>query len=68
MVRDVEKGGEEINSELGSKSIQGFSKEQKMVVPPSLADCWRWLKGLLYDFISLKRQCKKLEKGNEKAD
>ena len=35
---------------------------------PSLADCWRWLKGLLYDFISLKRQCKKLEKSNEKAD
>jgi hypothetical protein len=61
MVRDVEKGEEDINSEPGSKSIQGFSKEHI----PSLADCWRWLKGLLYDFITLKRQCKKLEKSNE---
>ena len=60
MVRDVEKGEEDNNSEKGSKSIQNFSKDQKSLPIPSLADCWRWLKGLLYDFISLKRQCKKL--------
>ena len=68
MVRDVEKGEEDVNSEPGSKQINGYSKEQKMGQPPSLADCWRWLKGLLYDFISLKRTCKKLEKSNENAD
>ena len=22
--------------------------------PPSLADCWRWIKGLLYDFLKMK--------------
>ena len=23
---------------------------------PSLADCWRWLKGLLYDFVKLQKE------------
>jgi hypothetical protein len=56
MVRDVEKGEDDITSTIGSKSIQGFSKE-KSAPTPSLADCWRWLKGLLFDFITLKRKC-----------
>lgn len=54
MVRDVEKGDDEDQaSQAISSSIQGFSKDK--VAIPSLADCWRWLKGLLYDFISLKK-------------
>jgi hypothetical protein len=27
---------------------------------PSVADCWRWLKGLLYDFIQIKNKNDKL--------
>jgi len=28
--------------------------------PLPLADCWRWIKGLLYDFINLKKVQSKL--------
>jgi hypothetical protein len=27
----------------------------------SLAECWRWLKGLLIDFIELKKENKRIE-------
>ena len=54
MVRDVEKSEEEKKESI---SIDKFTSPI-----PSLADCWRWLKGLLYDFISLKRDNSKLEK------
>ena len=43
MVKDVE---------CGSK-IDGL---QGNLSQPSLADCWRWLKGLLFDFINMKKQ------------
>ena len=35
---------------------------------PSLADCWRWLKGLLFDFISLKKMQGKKDKLVAKAN
>jgi|VirMetMinimDraft_7_1064189.scaffolds.fasta_scaffold463135_1 hypothetical protein len=47
MVKDVESG------ELDTI---GQTRET-----PSLSDCWKWLKGLLYDFINLKKQNAYLE-------
>ena len=50
MVMDVECGAAE------EKNVKPFLKEQ-----PSIAECWRWLKGLLYDFINLKKASYQLE-------
>ena len=41
---------------LMAQDVEG-SKE----LPP-LSDCWRWIKGLLYDFIQLKKENHKLNK------
>jgi len=32
------------------KDVEGKQEEEQV----SLAECWKWLKGLLYDFICLK--------------
>jgi len=63
MVSDVECGAQGENSpEAGARAKQPFFKEQ-----PSIAECWRWLKGLLYDFINLKKASYKLEADVEKS-
>ena len=64
MVSDVECGAQAENwdPEAGGRAKQPFLKEQ-----PSIAECWRWLKGLLYDFINLKKASYKLEADVEKS-
>ena len=49
MVRDIEAGEVPRHS-----SLEGSTDRDRRMANPSLADCWRWLKGLLYDFINLK--------------
>jgi len=57
MVGDVEQDDENVlNVVTASHSGNQYNmlnyKKKKL---PSLADSWRWLKGLLFDFISLKK-------------
>ena len=43
--------------------VKPFQKDQ-----PTIAECWRWIKGLLYDFINLKKTNVKLESAVEKSN
>ena len=53
------------------KSLSGYGKHNfsYKVPTPSLAECWKWMKGLLFDFVSLKelstRQETKIKKANQ---
>jgi hypothetical protein len=52
MIKDVE-----INDDKSfDKSLSGYGKmNYSYKVPtPTLAECWKWMKGLLYDFVTLK--------------
>ena len=49
MVKDVE----------GAENKTGAIGQTKAL--PSIADCWRWLKGLLYDFIQIKNNAEYLK-------
>ena len=53
MVNDVECGDSQSNENqvYGTPTEKPFAKDI-----PSIAECWRWLKGLLYDFINLKKE------------
>lgn len=64
MVKDVECGETSRNNKMNEydkqntqrlPSTKGFSGN------PCIADCWRWIKGLLYDFINLKKYNTKIE-------
>lgn len=77
MVNDVE-CGEPNGDANGVAATQRFGANKPPLIPqstppfmgsqPSIAECWRWLKGLLYDFINLKKESYKLEKNIEKAN
>lgn len=47
MVNDVECGDNSFENQKYGGNEKPFAKEV-----PSIAECWRWLKGLLYDFIN----------------
>ena len=62
MVNDVECGDiSENNQRNGSE--KPFAKDI-----PSIAECWRWMKGLLYDFINLKKETFKTKGQLEKTN
>jgi len=68
MVNDVECEEESFeNGDATVKSGNQYSIFKKKNLP-SLADCWRWVKGLLYDFINLKKSQGKHDKAVEKAN
>ena len=58
MVADVEQDDDQNMLDIVTPSQSGNQynilnyKKKKL---PSLAESWKWLKGLLYDFISLKK-------------
>ena len=59
MVADVECEEEPGSSNAGPAANSGNQYNMlnyKKKNLPSLADSWRWLKGLLYDFVSLKKE------------
>lgn len=60
MVNDVECGDTSENQKFGDKP---FAKDI-----PSIAECWRWMKGLLYDFINLKKDSFKMQAQIEKTN
>lgn len=64
MVNDVECGDSQSNENqlYGSATEKPFAKDI-----PSIAECWRWLKGLLYDFINLKKESLKTQGNLEKT-
>ena len=49
MVKDVEMA----QDKSIERSLQAYERRLK-AGGPSLADCWKWMKGLLYDFVNLK--------------
>ena len=58
MVADVEWEDESAATAEKARSKSGNTHNltnTKKKSLPSLADSWRWLKGLLYDFVSLKK-------------
>ena len=69
MVNDVECEDETVDNREtpGVASGNHYSLFKKKALP-SLAECWRWLKGLLYDFINLKKGHGKHDKALDKAN
>jgi len=61
MVQDIE---------FSEKEAGRFTERssRRKPVTPSLAECWRWIKGLLYDFINLKKQQDKKDRLVAKAN
>lgn len=71
MVKDVECGDSNPNSKLGEfdkLNTQRLPSTKEFTGNPCIADCWRWIKGLLYDFINLKKYNTKLEKQYSKLN
>lgn len=60
MVKDVECGDSSAQNESDKNITQKFGGSKNSNYP-SIADCWRWLKGLLHDFINLKKENVRLE-------
>jgi hypothetical protein len=62
MVKDVEHGANSSSlEEDGKAKTQQLRGSLNPSSSPSIADCWRWVKGLLHDFISLKKHTAKIE-------
>jgi hypothetical protein len=66
MVKDVEMAHEHTLD----RSLSGYDRAATnyKAPTPSLAECWKWMKGLLYDFVNLKESSSKLEFKLEKAN
>ena len=67
MVKDVEMAHEQT---LDNRSLSGYERAATnyKAPTPSLAECWKWMKGLLYDFVNLKESATRLEIKLDKAN